>query len=292
MTSRPRHPYTSRLVGNETGLAWLHRIFVLDQSRAAPAHWHSHHDMEIICRLDGEQKYEIHGRPTVTQKAGELLVIPAEVRHRLANEIDVPGKRLCLFVREAPANAGRNAIFTAENLRYFLGRIRRNALTPLHCDEPTLRDFKELADLIRQREPRLAHWQLATVRVIVCDIIRRLSTEPEIRQMPEDRLIAEAVAWMSSHAAEKFRVSDLLRHIGYGQTRFFELFKAHTGLTPNDWMIRHRIKLASDLLRTSTLSAAAIGRSVGYPDTAYFFAVFKRHTGFTPTAFRLRGKGR
>lgn len=292
MEKRQRHPYTYRLSSNEAGLVWLHRIFVLDNSHATAGHWHSHHDMEIICRLDGEQRYEIADHPDLTQKQGQILIIPAEVRHRLAHEIDGPGKRICLFIRMDDFRIGRDAIFTNDNLRHFRSRLQANALQPFPGDPAVLQDFNELAGLVRKRHDKLAHWEWATARVLVCDIVRRLASRPETEKTTDDALIDEALAWMEKNAAERFSMTDLLKRIGYGQTRFYELFRAHTGLTPNAWLMRHRIQRASSLLRSTDLSAAAVGRTVGYADTAYFFATFKRLTGFTPTAFRNKGKGR
>lgn len=287
---RQRHPHTSRLVGNETGLSWLHRIFVLDTTSAMPAHWHAHADIEVICRFNGSQRYQFADHGDVVLKPRQVLIIPARCRHCLANDIDTPGKRICLFFRRPRgAAASRDAVFTARNLEFFYSQLLANAFRPLMCDNFTFRAFSELAVLARKRRMRaLEHWELACARALTCSALMRLAILPKPSQEDTAQLMARAVDWLDKRIAEKVRMSDLVSFIGYGQSRFFQLFKQHTGHTPADWLTRQRMSRAQKLLVTTADSAAAIGRSVGLGNPAYFTAAFRKATGLTPSAYRAK----
>ena len=80
---------------------------------------------------------------------------------------------------------------------------------------------------------------------------------------------------------------DLVAYMGYGQTRFFQLFREHTGISPNEWLIRRRIERAKKLLTTTDETVISIAHQVGFADHGYFCRIFKRHTGYTPNGFRI-----
>jgi transcriptional regulator GlxA family with amidase domain len=63
-------------------------------------------------------------------------------------------------------------------------------------------------------------------------------------------------------------------------------FKADTGMAPNDYLLRCRIRKAQDLLDKSGRSVTDIGLSVGFPSGQYFSQVFRKYTGKTPTRYR------
>ena len=96
----------------------------------------------------------------------------------------------------------------------------------------------------------------------------------------------EAVRFLESHYAESIHVEDLVKHMGYSRARLFTLFKRHTGLTPNDFLIRFRINKAKEMLRNSTLTVAEVATATGFSGPEYFYTVFKRYVGVTPSEYR------
>jgi quercetin dioxygenase-like cupin family protein len=62
----------------------------------APAFRHFHPGEEIIYVLEGELEYEIEGEPTMTVKAGEALIVPAETVHAVTGN----GVELATYVVE------------------------------------------------------------------------------------------------------------------------------------------------------------------------------------------------
>lgn len=49
----------------------------------------------------------------------------------------------------------------------------------------------------------------------------------------------------AAHFAEKISAPQLVKLSGYGRSRFFSLFLADTGMTPNDYLVRVRIEKAA-----------------------------------------------
>ena len=100
--------------------------------------------------------------------------------------------------------------------------------------------------------------------------------------------MANVVSWVRAHHAENIPVSRLVAHTGYSRARLFTLFKEHTGLSPNDYLMRLRIGESKKLLSDGTQSVREIALECGFQDDKYFCRLFKRQTGMTPLAFRRK----
>src|SRR5688572_22575739 len=61
---------------------------------------HSHPGEEIIYVLEGVWEYEVEGKGTVTLKAGEVLFIPAGVKHGAKNVGSGKGSELATYIVE------------------------------------------------------------------------------------------------------------------------------------------------------------------------------------------------
>lgn len=61
---------------------------------------HSHPGEEVIYVLEGEWEYQIEGKPTLTLKAGEVLFIPAGVKHAAKNVGSGRGSELATYIVE------------------------------------------------------------------------------------------------------------------------------------------------------------------------------------------------
>lgn len=67
---------------------------------------------------------------------------------------------------------------------------------------------------------------------------------------------------------------------------FAHAFKTATGTSPLQYVIGARIDVARVLLKTTTLTVAAIAFRVGYGDVSRFGRHFKKRVGATPAQFR------
>ena len=61
---------------------------------------HSHPGEEIIYVLEGSLEYQVDGKPPVTLKAGEVLLIPAGTIHAAKNAGSVNGAELATYIVE------------------------------------------------------------------------------------------------------------------------------------------------------------------------------------------------
>lgn len=268
------------------GLGWLAGISAMETDRAVTTDWHSHATTEMLFCLRGETHYEFRNRPALTLCAGACLVIPAHVEHRVSNAIDEPGKRLGLNLRETDERSARFALFAATDYRRFLTQLKAAAFLPRACTPDLRRSILELDRLVHT--PRLSSTACGRLRLLCCTILYDAAFPAQSRIQPSVKIMDEAVRWLEQHAHEKLGIDRLVAFMGYSRARLFTLFRTHTGLTPNDYLLRIRLKRAKEKLTSSSASVQSIAAACGFADNGYFARVFRRQTGFTPLDYRLR----
>lgn len=268
------------------GLGWLAGVFAMETDKAVTTDWHRHDTTEMLFSIRGEKNYEFRDGHKVTLYPGAYLIVPAGCEHRVSNAVDEPGRRLGLSLKPACSPRRKFAVFSASDYRSFLAAFERSARQTRHCPPRMKRDLEELNRLIQQEEFTSA--ELGYVRILCCSILYAAILPQESHPVPSARIMDEAVRWLTDHFAEKVSVDRLAAHMGYSRARLFTLFKNHTGVSPNDYLVRLRIGKAKDMLSSGSLQAKDIATACGFSDAQYFSRMFKRQTGLTPQAYRIK----
>lgn len=84
-----------------------------------------------------------------------------------------------------------------------------------------------------------------------------------------------------------FDIPFLCQKIGMSRTAFQRKFKALTNLTPNDFVIQHKLKMAADMIvREKNLQIGEIADKLGFGSAKYFSRLFKDLFGSSPVEYR------
>ena len=268
------------------GLGWLAGIFAMETDKAVTTDWHRHDTTEMLFSIRGEKNYEFRDGHKVTLYPGAYLIVPAGCEHRVSNAVDEPGRRIGLTLRPTYNSHRKFAVFSASDYRSFLAAFKRSARQTSPCPPRMKRDLAELNRLI-QRD-KLSSAELGYLRILCCSILYAAILPPETPSVPSARIMDEAVQWLADHFAEKVSVDRLAAHMGYSRARLFTLFKDHTGVSPNDYLVRLRIGKAKDMLSSGSSPVKTIATVCGFSDAQYFSRIFKRQTGLTPLSYRTK----
>lgn len=101
-----------------------------------------------------------------------------------------------------------------------------------------------------------------------------------------DPRIRTAIDYFVEDLRRPFLLKTLAAHCGLSVSRLAHLFKQHTGMSPQQFLERHRMQRACQLLRLSSLNIAEIADETGYPDAFYFSNRFRKYAGKSPSEFR------
>jgi AraC-like DNA-binding protein len=101
--------------------------------------------------------------------------------------------------------------------------------------------------------------------------------------------IEQVCAGIAGSPGQAWVVAELAASCFVTPDHFTRLFKAARGVTPREYILRHRIDLARRLLLSSSHSVGRIAELAGFSDIHHFSRVFKARTGRAPTRFRRGG---
>lgn len=98
-----------------------------------------------------------------------------------------------------------------------------------------------------------------------------------------------AINHIYANYSEKIRQSTLAELCDMGPIQFCITFKRENGITFQEFLLKHRIEKASQLLERASIQVTDVAYSVGFNDVSYFSRIFKRHLGVNPSQFQRRG---
>lgn len=70
------------------------------------------------------------------------------------------------------------------------------------------------------------------------------------------------------------KVNNIIKDIGYKNNNIMTKFRHYVGQTPKKWLIRHRIRLAKELLKKQSVSVTEAAFAVGYDNPSSFSKIF------------------
>lgn len=92
--------------------------------------------------------------------------------------------------------------------------------------------------------------------------------------------------FIAARLPEPLAVPELAALSGLSPHHFGDAFKAATGLSPHQYVIRCRVERAQELLKTGSLTPAQIAVAVGFSSQSHLTEHFRQLTGLTPARFR------
>jgi len=234
--------------------AWCHKRRA---NQTIAPHNHPYHELVFYRR--GKGTGTVDGTP-YTYESGHLLLLPPHVPHSEHHEAD--GEVCCIeFMADG-------------SLPHGLFHDGDHTLWPLI--DSLLQECQEQPYGYRDM---IAH-QLAALLLCIERLNRKKGSEERGRNL------AYAVAYLDNNYREKIALTALAERMHLSYDYFRHRFAALTGLSPQQYLTRTRLRAAAELLRSSDLNCTEIALRCGFSGSAQFSALFKSAYGLTPSEFR------
>jgi two-component system, response regulator YesN len=124
------------------------------------------------------------------------------------------------------------------------------------------------------------------------EIINHLCHEmsKEIKRLRDDdqrSIVQQAKKFIEDYYHEpKLDLNRISEQLHVSSSYFARLFKKHYHMTFLDYLTQHRLEVAKNLLKNTTLKVFEIAERIGYEDPHYFSYNFRKNVGMTPLQFR------
>jgi iron complex transport system substrate-binding protein len=102
----------------------------------------------------------------------------------------------------------------------------------------------------------------------------------------EPDIISMAIQYLDSNFNKTITIQELCDLLGISYSHFHRNFKKQTGYSPQEYLIKKRLKEAMKWLRDSNTTIREIATYCGFPDEYNFHRIFVKNTQMTPGAYR------
>ncbi|MFQ3787191.1 helix-turn-helix domain-containing protein [Halomonas sp. A29] len=86
--------------------------------------------------------------------------------------------------------------------------------------------------------------------------------------------------------AHPWRVAEMAERCHLAEAVFARQFRALTGLSPHEWLVRQRLARACELLQVGGASLTEVALACGFADSAHFSRSFRRQHDVSPSEWR------
>lgn len=214
------------------------------------------------------------GRVLLPAGCAFLQIIPGPFRYGFAPESNEPYEHVFLTL------TGGMAMREYARLIGAFGHVLRfSAIDPIS-------DL--MLGLMRQSE----RGQLADRYLVSAQLYHLLMTIHSVLRRPQLQTSARAraaIELIKKHGHEaSFGVHELAEALDCSREYLSRQFRDAAGMSPSDYLLQHRLKLAAKQLRGGDEKLSLIAKAAGFSDANYLCRVFKKSVGVTPAKFRAQ----
>jgi AraC family transcriptional regulator len=99
--------------------------------------------------------------------------------------------------------------------------------------------------------------------------------------------MTEVLRYMAEHSSAPHKLVGLAKMARMSPYHFLRSFKATTGVTPHQWLLRARLRNAAEQLATTSRPVTNVALDVGFADLSNFTRSFHAEFGASPRQYRL-----
>ena len=117
------------------------------------------------------------------------------------------------------------------------------------------------------------------------------ATRSEPTRSADRRRAVHSALWIDAHADEEVNLQALAAACGLSPYHYLRLFAQALGVTPHQYVVRSRLRLAARRLADGEQPITEIALDSGFADLSNFVRSFRRAAGVSPRGFRRAARG-
>lgn len=228
---------------------------------------HSHPAYEIVIDFGKDSDKPKHYWASITSPGVVHKTLPNMHCYRIYINKEYFESRFLMYAQEVPVFEGKSFEFCSDILKALNTFVFEYSKSMMNSDV-TLDAQTEI----------ITHW-----------LIRSIFGETlDMRAVSSNYSLARAQHYIEQHYMEHITV-EKLAGLGYmSKTTFNRQFKKEIGITPIEYLIEVRIKMAKLMLKRKENPMTDIAMRCGFGSSAHFSSCFQKNVGLSPTEYRDR----
>lgn len=103
--------------------------------------------------------------------------------------------------------------------------------------------------------------------------------------------LQQVITYIRENLNSKIDLKVILKSVGLSTSSLYRLFKTELGISPLEFIMQERIRLAKQFLSDRNTYVKNVCYEAGFEDSNYFIRVFKHYEGITPKQYQQKMRG-
>jgi AraC-like DNA-binding protein len=249
-------------------------------------------DLVVTSMLKGKKVMHLFGNDGFDYLPGESVIIPSNVEMKIdfpEASFENPTQCLALaidnkkiadtlhFLNEKYPKDGQNDFWRLDENNFFFQNNEEmsNIINKIIniCQSTSI--FKDtLADLSLQE---------LLVKIVQSQTLKAAG-EGNLKN--SNPYLSQIIAVIKENIGSKIDLKTIANKTGMSTSSLYRLFKNELGMSPVEFIILEKIKLAKQFLTNKNIYIKNVCYEAGFDDSNYFIRVFKHHEGITPKQYQ------
>ncbi|MEK3661612.1 AraC family transcriptional regulator [Paenibacillus sp. FSL F4-0236] len=254
--------------------------------------YHQHNSTEIMYLISGSCVVDVRSKTGEEErfrlKRGELIILDANVPHRLIVEDGTPCRMLNVEFGFMEYTGVAPSIGKLARKEAALAEWLQMPFSSLVMPDPE-EIYHVLKGLVLELDQSGGKGG-SMVDLLFCELLLRVSSlrqdQLHASQQPSQLYVRRSIEFLHQNYDQSIQVKDIAAAVNLHPGYLHRIFKSHTGRTLSDYLNMLRMEKAKMLLGQSDIPIAEIADYVGISSRQYFHLLFKKYTDNTPIEYR------
>lgn len=254
--------------------------------------YHQHDSTEIMYLISGSCVVDVRSKTGEEErfrlKRGELIILDANVPHRLIVEDGTPCRMLNVEFGFMDYTGVAPSIGKLARKETALAEWLQVPFSSLVMPDPE-EIYHVLKGLVLELDQSGGKGG-SMVDLLFCELLLRLSSlrqdQLHASQQPSQLYVRRSIEFLHQNYDQSIQVKDIAAAVNLHPGYLHRIFKSQTGRTLSDYLNMLRMEKAKMLLGQSDIPIAEIADYVGVSSRQYFHLLFKKYTDNTPVEYR------
>lgn len=252
--------------------------------------WHWHEEVEFSLVRQGALKVSIAGHSHIIRQ-GQGFFINANILHAMEPaEPDMEVLWDSHMLHPMLLGSHYRSIFDTKYMAPIL-RDRNCELVVFRDDETAGKAMLALLEAAAAaQEQEYSEFQtrnlFSEIWLLLMQTVAQLEQDANRPRPVSQERIQTMLAFIHQHYAEKLTLDQIAAAAIISRRECLRCFQSCIQKTPFAYLLDYRVRMAEQLLRTTSLPITQIALQTGFGTSAYFTKIFRQHRGITPGQYR------
>lgn len=252
---------------------------------------HFHDFSELVIITGGQGEHIINGI-NYPVGSGDVFLIQGYSEHCFKRRDQVSHVNVMYDTSRLPLSMdwlrkipGYNVVFNLEPN----WRSERNFKHRLHLTPAQLGKVETIVRQMKDELEKQEDGYEAAVYSLLLELIVFISRQYARKSQDETAALVrlgKVISALENDSSRAWTLTEIARLAGMSASNLLLLFKAATGVSPIDYLIKTRLRHAAEELKNTAKSISEIAGDHGFNDSNYFSKMFKSVNGVSPRNFR------